>query len=129
MVKNKGQTSGDKKDALKGLELSIGTRIRQRRTELGITQLQLARLLGLSYQQVQKYETGLNRISAGRLYQISRFLFVDVGYFFKGLTCASESGKKTDFEFSVIRLAENHLDQSVQRAIANLVAVMGKQIH
>jgi len=129
MVKNKGKTDGGKKDALKRLELSIGFRIRKRRTELGITQLQLARLLGLSYQQVQKYETGLNRISAGRLYQISKFLFVDVGYFFKELTCAPESGKKTSFEFSVIQRADHHLDQKVQRAIANLVSVMGKQIH
>ncbi len=63
----------------------VGERIRQRRTLLGFTQEQLAEALGISYQQVQKYETGANRVSAGRLFQIARRLDVDVAHFFEGI--------------------------------------------
>ena len=54
------------------LDRRIGERIRLRRTELGMTQHQLAAALGVSYQQIQKYENGANRISAARLWQIGR---------------------------------------------------------
>ena len=67
----------------------VGDRIRRRRTELGLTQEHLAASLGISYQQVQKYETGANRISAGRLYQIARRLESDIGQFFEGIEAAS----------------------------------------
>ncbi len=66
-----------------GLDQRIGERIRLRRTELGLTQDQLAAALGVSYQQVQKYENGANRISAVRLWQIGRRLDVPVGWFFE----------------------------------------------
>lgn len=58
-------------------------RIRQRRIMLGLTQQQMAELIGVTYQQAHKYETGINRISAGRLYQIAQALGVDIGYFFE----------------------------------------------
>lgn len=64
------------------LDQRIGERIRLRRTELGLTQDQLAAALGVSYQQIQKYENGANRISAARLWQIGRRLEVPVGWFF-----------------------------------------------
>jgi transcriptional regulator with XRE-family HTH domain len=51
---------------------------------LGLTQHQLAERIGVSYQQANKYETGLNRVSAGRLYQLAQALGVAVGYFFEG---------------------------------------------
>jgi transcriptional regulator with XRE-family HTH domain len=63
----------------------VGARIRLRRTMLGQTQEQLAAPLGISYQQIQKYETGANRVSAGRLFEIGQRLGVDVAYFFEGL--------------------------------------------
>ena len=52
---------------------------------LGLTQQQLADLIGVTYQQAHKYERGVNRVSAGRLYEIARVLGVDVDYFFEGL--------------------------------------------
>ncbi|MEM9750427.1 MAG: helix-turn-helix transcriptional regulator [Pseudomonadota bacterium] len=64
----------------------VGSRIRQRRSMLGLTQEQLADSLGISYQQIQKYETGANRISAGRLFQIAWALDTAIGFFFEGLT-------------------------------------------
>lgn len=69
----------------KRVDAHVGERVRKRRTELGLTQEHLALTLEISYQQVQKYETGANRISAGRLYQISRKLGLDMAYFFEGL--------------------------------------------
>lgn len=61
----------------------VSMRIRSRRIMLGLTQQQMAELIGVTYQQAHKYETGINRISAGRLYQISHALGVDIGFFFE----------------------------------------------
>ena len=66
-------------------EMHVGRRIRERRIMLGLTQQQLADLIGVTYQQAHKYERGVNRVSAGRLYEIARVLGVDVDYFFEGL--------------------------------------------
>ena len=63
----------------------VGARIRERRIMLGLTQQQLAEMIGVTYQQAHKYERGINRVSAGRLYEIAQVLSVPVGYFFDGL--------------------------------------------
>jgi transcriptional regulator with XRE-family HTH domain len=63
----------------------VGARIRERRIMLGLSQQQMADLIGVTYQQAHKYERGINRISAGRLYEISQVLGVPVSYFFEGL--------------------------------------------
>ena len=63
----------------------VGARIRERRVMLGFSQQQLAQLIGVTYQQAHKYERGLNRISAGRLYEIAQVLSVPVSWFFEGL--------------------------------------------
>jgi transcriptional regulator with XRE-family HTH domain len=66
----------------------IGARIRARRIMLGLTQQQMAELVGVTYGQAHKYEKGINRISAGRLYRIAQALGVEVSYFFEGLQTA-----------------------------------------
>jgi transcriptional regulator with XRE-family HTH domain len=58
--------------------------MRERRIMLGLTQQQMAELIGVTYQQAHKYEKGINRVTAGRLYHIARALCVEVGYFFEG---------------------------------------------
>src|SRR5919106_6945197 len=63
----------------------VGARIRERRIRLGLTQPQLAELIGVTYQQAHKYEKGINRVAAGRLYNIARVLGVELNYFFEGL--------------------------------------------
>ncbi|QLH40608.1 MAG: helix-turn-helix transcriptional regulator [Defluviicoccus sp.] len=63
----------------------VGSRIRERRVMLGLSQQQMAHLIGVTYQQAHKYERGINRISAGRLFEIARVLRVPVSYFFEGL--------------------------------------------
>src|SRR5438093_548328 len=67
------------------IDWHVAARIRERRIMLGLTQIEMAELIGVAYQQAHKYETGVNRISAGRLYQIAQALDVGVDYFFEGL--------------------------------------------
>ena len=67
------------------IDRHVGARIRERRIMLGLTQQQLADLIGVTYQQAHKYERGINRVSAGRLFEIARVLSVPVSYFFEGL--------------------------------------------
>ena len=63
----------------------VGNRIRERRVLLGLSQQQMAEMIGVTYQQAHKYERGINRISAGRLFEIAQVLGVPVGHFFDGL--------------------------------------------
>ena len=60
----------------------VGARMRERRIMLGLTQQQMAELIGVTYQQAHKYEKGVNRIAGGRLYTIAQALGVEVGYFY-----------------------------------------------
>ena len=64
------------------VDIHVGSRVRQRRTLLGFSQEKLGDALGLTFQQVQKYERGANRVGASRLHEISRILDVPVSYFF-----------------------------------------------
>ena len=67
------------------VDTHVGGRIRLRRRMLGITQQQLGATLGVTFQQLQKYEMGANRVSASRLWEIARALDVPVAFFFEGL--------------------------------------------
>jgi transcriptional regulator with XRE-family HTH domain len=63
----------------------VGDRIHERRIMLGLTQQQFADLIGVRYRQAHNYERGINRVSAGRLFEIARVLGVPVGYFYEGI--------------------------------------------
>ena len=67
------------------VDVHVGKRLRHRRWMLGVTQQQLAERVGIKFQQIQKYETGMNRVSASRLWDIAEVLDVPVGYFFEGI--------------------------------------------
>ena len=67
------------------VDVHVGKRVRHRRWMVGMTQQQLAEKVGIKFQQIQKYETGMNRISASRLWDISEALDVPVGFFFEGI--------------------------------------------
>ena len=67
-----------------GIDRLVGQRLRWRRRELRLTQEKLGELLNLTFQQVQKYEKGVNRVSAGRLYEIAAVLGVQIAYFYEG---------------------------------------------
>ena len=67
------------------VEVHVGKRIRHRRWMIGMTQQQLAEKVGIKFQQIQKYETGMNRVSASRLWDIAQAVEVPVSFFFEGL--------------------------------------------
>ena len=106
---------------MQDVDREVAARLRQRRVEMGLTQQQLAELIGVTYQQAHKYETGVNRITAGRLYQIAQVLGTDVSYFF------GEAGSKPQFEPSgrqraMIELARNFAHLPSRRHQEALVA-------
>lgn len=70
----------------------VGRRVCEKRIALGYNQTDLGQALGVTFQQVQKYEKGANRISASKLWDIARFFRVDIGYFFDGLTGTAQPG-------------------------------------
>jgi len=84
----------------------VGARMRERRIMLGLTQQQTAELIGVTYQQAHKYEKGINRIAAGRLYTIAHALGVDVPFFFEGMNDDQEF-KPTPHQRMLLELARN----------------------
>ena len=72
-------------DNLNPVDLHVGRRVAERRQALRYSQAQLAQAAGVTFQQIQKYERGSNRIAASRLWEIAEFLNVDLNYFFEGL--------------------------------------------
>ena len=75
------------------VDIHVGRRVRIRRVLVGLSQTALADQLGLTFQQLQKYESGANRISASRLWQIAQILDVPISWFFEGL-----DGESDEFE-------------------------------
>jgi len=110
----------------KRVDAHVGERIRERRAMLGLTQEHLASALNISYQQVQKYETGANRVSAGRLYEIAKKLDVGVSYFFDGLDESTdpvplEHGGKNRSAIELVRNFAEIKDPQIRAAIGGLV--------
>ena len=75
----------------KDVDTHIGQRLRQRRTMMGLSQEAVARAVGITFQQVQKYEKGSNAMNAARLYEFAHFMNVPVAYFFEGLDQSAAS--------------------------------------
>ena len=83
------------------IDLHVGARIRMRRRMQGVSQERLADALGLTFQQVQKYERGANRVSASKLYEIATNLKTPAAYFFEGLAEPSEEEDSAGAEQSI----------------------------
>ena len=101
----------------------VGKRMRERRFMLGLTQHQLAELIGVTYQQAHKYEKGINRIAGGRLYTIAQALGVEVGFFYEGIGAKPGAGKPTAHQRLLLELTRNFVaiaDRRQQEAICNL---------
>lgn len=114
------------------IDQHVGERIRKRRTLLGYTQEQLAEALEISYQQVQKYETGANRVSSGRLFQIAQRLEVPVSYFFEGLEVTAQAavmphGGSNRTTIDLVRNFNGINDVSVRNALAGLVKSLSER--
>ena len=83
---------GTGEDGPHPVDRHVGRRVCEKRLALGYNQSDLGRALGLTFQQIQKYEKGTNRVSASKLWDIARFFKVDIGYFFDGLAGSSVPG-------------------------------------
>ncbi|WP_458094198.1 helix-turn-helix domain-containing protein [Roseomonas sp. WA12] len=74
------------------IDVHVGSRVRLRRTLLGMSQEKLGSALSLTFQQVQKYERGINRIGASRLFDLARILDVPIGFFFDDMSSSVKGG-------------------------------------
>ena len=122
------------------IDIHVGSRIRLRRTMLGMSQEKLGESLGITFQQIQKYEKGTNRVGASRLQNISNILNVPVAFFFEdapgemnhgadGMAEAASSNYVVDFLSSAEGLQLNRAfvkitDPKVRRRIVDLVKVL-----
>jgi transcriptional regulator with XRE-family HTH domain len=108
----------------------VGNRIRERRVMLGLSQQQLAQMIGVTYQQAHKYERGLNRISAGRLYEIAQVLSVPVSWFFEGLATETHHAEMTPRQRMCLELARNFAaidNQKHQEALSQMARALAAQ--
>ena len=119
------------------IDIEIGKRVRQARVAAGLSQTQLGVQLGVSFQQVQKYEKGLNRIGGGRLYKIARVLGVKVTYFFDDVdhlldpetvpAGTIEVGAISDRTFRAARALAEIPDEVLKTRMLQLIAVLPKK--
>jgi len=124
----------------KPVDVHVGKRVRLRRVLLGLTQAKVANALGLTFQQVQKYESGANRIGSSRLYQISQILNVPIAFFFdempdeiSGSPISEPHGFDNSLETDkmerkeTLNLVKNYYgieDEAVRKNLYNLVKSM-----
>ena len=111
------------------IDRHVGARMRERRIMLGLTQQQLAELIGVTYQQAHKYEKGINRIAAGRLSGIAQALGVAVGYFYRRAGLEPGAVKASPQQRLMIELARNFVaiaDRRQQEAICSLARIPGQ---
>ncbi len=114
------------------VDTHVGQRIRHRRWLLGVTQQQLADAVGIKFQQIQKYETGANRVSASRLWDISRALDVPPSFFFEGLktddeTTVSDSNELLNRKETLELLRTYYaIPESQRKRLFDLARVLGQ---
>src|SRR6478735_9540002 len=112
------------------IDKHVGRRIRERRMVLGLSQQQLATIIGVTYQQAHKYERGLNRISAGRLFEIAQVLGVGVSWFFEGLSADSEQHEISPRQRMCLELARNFAmidNEKHQEALSQMARALAAQ--
>ena len=101
--------------------------MRERRIMLGLTQQEMAELIGVTYQQAHKYEKGINRVAAGRLYTIAAALGVEVSYFFEGVDRPSDAFRATTQQRMLLELARNFIavpSRKQQEALCGLARAL-----
>lgn len=122
------------------VDIHVGTRIRLRRQVMKMSQEKLGDQLGVTFQQVQKYERGTNRVGASRLWRLSQVLDVPISYFFEGLTNEIEAGEFSDndqtpivYDFikssdgvALAKALSEIKDKAVRRQILELARSLGK---
>ena len=126
-----------RKLGIDAVDLHVGSRVRSRRRQLGLSQTHLATAIGIAFQQIQKYEKGTNRVSSSRLHQIARVLKVPPTYFFEdpladGAIKQSKADVSAFDDFCASRegialmQAFVKIDKATQHTIAKLVEEMAE---
>lgn len=118
-----------------GVDIHVGRRIRTIREIRGVTQTELAKAIGLTFQQVQKYERGLNRVGAGRLWEIAAFLNCEIIDFYVGVAEPDGGGEKIADPLTspdALKLCRDYLALSdirknAARRIFEIIAKMKKE--
>ena len=106
----------------------VGARIRERRIMLGLTQQQLAEMIGVTYQQAHKYERGINRVSACRLFEIARVLNAPITYFYDGI--GEEARPATTHQRMLLEIARNFSEiqnERHQEAVSQLARALASR--
>jgi transcriptional regulator with XRE-family HTH domain len=109
-----------------GIDDHLGQRLRQRRWMLGLTQTQVGDRVGIKFQQIQKYETGQNRISAARLWDLAQALDVPVSYFYDGLSAGAALDIAADSAAAADPLAERETIELARAYLALPAGARGK---
>ncbi|SDE42274.1 helix-turn-helix domain-containing protein [Belnapia rosea] len=105
----------------------VSARIRERRVMMGLSQQQLARRIGVTYQQAHKYERGLSRISAGRLFAVAQALATDPAWFFEGMPeqdGAKEQAPRQRLHLELMRNFASIKDEKQQEAISGMARTL-----
>jgi transcriptional regulator with XRE-family HTH domain len=119
------------------VDVHVGMRIRHRRWMNGTTQQQLADAVGIKFQQIQKYETGMNRVSASRLWDVANALGVPVSFFFDGLNADTDAARKvsdlpgdimTDREALELLRSYYAIPKNQRRRLFDLARVLGEAV-
>jgi len=102
------------------VDVHVGKRLKQIRTLRRMSQTDVAKRLELSFQQIQKYEIGSNRIAASRLFELSRILDVPTAYFFEGLT-EPETGTERDNSIDIVNALAAIEDEKIKTRIVTFI--------
>jgi transcriptional regulator with XRE-family HTH domain len=103
------------------IDVHVGRKLQLRRTLLGMSQERLGTLIGLTFQQIQKYESGANRVSSSRLFDIAQVLDVGIPYFFEGMTVEVEEQSPGHLQGAVPLVTEEDKDPMARRETLELV--------
>jgi transcriptional regulator with XRE-family HTH domain len=116
----RGEPFGDagKKSRPRPIDVHVGSRIRLRRILLGVSHERLGEALGLTFQQVQKYESGVNRVGASRLFDLSRVLDVPISFFFDDVPDVMLSRRET---LELVGAYYRILDPAVRQRLLDLI--------
>ena len=126
--------TNSERDIAYQIDCHVGSKIRERRAILGLSQQDIAKSLDISYQQLQKYETGGNRVSAGKLYLIGNLLGVDVSYFFDDIKGTSgknaQTGLSNENEAEIRQLSKVYSSiksPEIKKAVMRFLKEMSKE--
>lgn len=140
-IPNKRRAGRVKQDRPNPIDVHVGSRLRLRRTLLGMSQEKLGEAINLTFQQVQKYERGTNRIGASRLFELAQVLDVPVAYFYEEFTpsaeaegapnAGSEGGRGDPMlkreTLELVRAYYRIPDTNIRRRLLDLVKVLGEE--